>query len=155
MLYEFIKYPATGWIRARQKRVSDSNERNEQAEKSWNENPDIQKAQFLKDQNQLDDLAKYGLGSPDVDSDIDFDPTFLEAEEEISKKLGKNWNEEKIDNSETFEAEILGTSDVLVSENFELSEEDNKGFENLLKILKEGKDLKTIPLNIKTINLSA
>jgi len=150
MFYNYTKYPRTAWVKAREKRVSDAEERSEKAEKSWNENPEIQKAQNFQEQSQLEDLAKNGLSSPDME-DADFSQEFLEAEAKISQKLGKSWNEEKVDNSETFEAEILGTSDVLVDENFELSEEDTKGFENLLKILKEGKDIKAM----KSINLSA
>lgn len=161
---DFKKYPKTGWIKAREKRVADAQKRNEEAEESWENNPDLLKAQNLQEKEKIENLVKYGLSPPDPETDADFGQDFLDAESAIAKKLGdKNWNkikEDKTENSEgfEFEGEILKVGDrVQLSESgadFDLSEQDKKGFKNLLKLLKKGKDIKKL-MPMKMINLSA
>lgn len=167
---DFKKFPKTGWQRAMKKRQKEADQRNEEAEKSWENNPDIQKAKSLQEQRKLNDLAKFGLSPPDVGEGIQFSQNIIDAEKELEKKLGKNWNEvknkkveEKVDNSDStfsFKGVILGAGDRIEltesESDFELSDEDKLGMKNLLSMLKKGKDIKKLaPLKIKTINLSA
>lgn len=104
----FKKFPKTGWQKARKERVARAEKEEKEFNESWAKNPDLQKVRNFREQEKINDLAKFGLSPPPL-SNVQFSKNITDAEEEIGKKLGnKNWNkveiedkkEDKIENSE-------------------------------------------------------
>lgn len=168
--YDFKRFPKTAWSRSRKERVKRAEKEEKEFNESWKNNVELSKVRKFREQEKLNDLAKFGLSPPDVGEGIQFSQNIIDAEKELEKKLGKNWNEvknkkveEKVDNSDStfsFKGVILGAGDRIelteFESDFELSDEDKLGMKNLLSMLKKGKDIKKLaPLKIKTINLSA
>lgn len=160
-IIEFSKYGRRAQAIARKKRLDLAMK---QSAPNFETSSEVQRAKEFREQQKLQDLAKFDFLNQDQWSEAEFSENIEQAEKEISAKLGKGWNEEKeTKNSEglEFTGEILNTNDKLIefggeNADFELSETDRKGMKNLLSMLKKGKNIKKLmPLKVKMINLSA
>lgn len=138
--YNFVRWPNTAWERSRKERVKKAEEDAANFEKSWNENPDIQKIRAFKEQEKLQSLKK-GLMNDGEEINVIWPEEFNKAEDWLSMKMGEG-GEQETTKEEKEEEDHFWFKGTLLKESEEEKEEETEGEKMFQQFLKEGKEEK-------------